>query len=130
MASQSVATPSRGPRGNFLIGSIQDYSLALMGFTRRCADEYGDVVVFSEMLFSGVQLNHPDHIEEVFVIKRDSFIKDQALSILRLILGKGLLTSKEDFWQYPRRLMQPAFHRERMPPMAKSWSTALRGRRL
>lgn len=115
-----MATPTlpksspRGPKGNFLFGNISDYSQDPMGFTRQCADEYGDVVPFSSLLFSGIQLNHPDDIEQVMVTRRDYFVKDQSLSILRLILGKGLLTSEGDFWQRQRRLMQPAFHRDRI----------------
>ncbi|MEL6815814.1 MAG: cytochrome P450, partial [Cyanobacteria bacterium J06598_3] len=95
-------------------GNISDYSKDPMAFTRHCADKYGDVVPFSGLLFPGIQLNHPDDIEQVIVTQRDCFVKDQSLSILRLILGKGLLTSEGEFWQRQRRLMQPAFHRDRI----------------
>ena len=59
-------------------------------------------------------ISHPDLIEEVLVAEARNFIKHFALRMNRLMLGNGLLTSEGDFWLRQRRLIQPAFHRERI----------------
>jgi cytochrome P450 len=65
--------------------------------------------------------NNPKFIEEVLVEKSRHFIKHFALRMNPGILGKGLLTSESDFWLRQRRLIQPAFARNRLaaygPPM-------------
>jgi cytochrome P450 len=38
----------------------------------------------------------------------------RGLDKLRIVLGNGLLTSEGDFWLRQRRIMQPAFHRDRI----------------
>lgn len=56
----------------------------------------------------------PDGIETVLVTKSRDVIKNFALRKSRSVLGNGLLTSEGDFWRRQRRLMQPAFHRQRI----------------
>ncbi len=116
MVSVSKTSDQRppGPKDRFIFGTLSDYSRDPIGFTHWCAQEYGDVVYFSGLLFSGLQLNHPDDIGEVLVSKCSYFVKDRSLRILRLILGNGLVTSEGDLWRRQRRLMQPAFHRDRI----------------
>ncbi len=59
-------------------------------------------------------LNHPDLIEEVLVTRNRDFIKHYALRLLRPVLGNGLLLSEHAMWLRQRRLMQPAFDRQRL----------------
>ena len=64
-------------------------------------------------------VNHPDLIRDVLVTNDRSFIKSRALQRTRIILGNGLLTSEGDFHRRQRRLMAPAFHRERIARYAE-----------
>ena len=100
--SKASAHRPPGPKGHSIFGTLYDYSLDPIGFTHWCAQEYGDVVYFHGLVFSGLQLNHPDYIEEVLVTKQNYFVKDRTLRILRPILGNGLITSEGDFWQRQR----------------------------
>lgn len=65
-------------------------------------------------LRKAVFLGHPDLIEEMLVDKARLFQKSSLLKLLRPLLGEGLLLSEGSFWLRQRRLMQPAFHRERI----------------
>jgi cytochrome P450 len=103
-----------GPKGNFLFGVLPDYNRDPVGFTAKCAREYGDIVLWKSALFNAYLLNHPDHIQEVLVTKSKLFQKSFGLQMLRGLFGNGLVTSESDFWQHQRRLIQPAFHRERI----------------
>lgn len=120
MASElvnSVSLPP-GPKGHFLFGTFAEYTRDILGFLNRCAQEYGDIVYLRGMRFTGIRgyiLNHPEYIEEVLTTKSHQFCKyKQGFGIIGRILGNGLVTSEGDFWRHQRRLIQPAFHRERI----------------
>jgi cytochrome P450 len=98
------------------MGSIIDYVRAPLAFLERCAwGGYGDVVYFSFLGQPTYVLNLPEHVEHVMVSRQRNYVKDKLQRVLlREFLGSGLLASEGDFWLRQRRLMQPAFHRQRI----------------
>ena len=59
-------------------------------------------------------VNDPALIEELLVARGASFVKSRGVQRLERLLGRGLLTSNGAFHLRQRRLVQPAFHRERI----------------
>jgi cytochrome P450 len=85
---------------------------------RRLAATYGDVVHFrlgSERVFF---INHPQHIRDVLVTNQRNFTKSRGLERAKKLLGEGLLTSEGAAHLRQRRLLQPAFHRDRIAAYA------------
>ncbi len=76
--------------------------------------ERGDVVPFQIGSQPMALINHPDLIREVLVTKNRAFVKGRVLQRARRLLGEGLLTSEGDVHLRQRRLIQPAFHRQRI----------------
>jgi len=109
-----VTTLPRGPRGHFLLGSGPDFARDQLGFYAACAREYGDVVPVRFGPRRGLLLYHPDAIEEVLVTRNRDFIKSPGVRLLSRLLGNGLLLSEGGTWLRQRRLLQPAFHRQRV----------------
>src|SRR5436309_2688727 len=110
----TATAPRRtGPRGNALLGNLGDLKRDQLGFYARCAREHGDVVPVRLGPTPALLIHHPDAIEEVLVARNRDFIKSRGVRLLRGLLGDGLLVSEGDFWLRQRRLMQPAFHRQR-----------------
>ena len=109
-----TATLPAGPQGGRLLGSLRDFNRDQLGFYGRCAREYGDVVPVRLGPSRGLVIYHPDAIEDVLVARSRDFIKSPGIRFLRGLLGDGLLLSEGDLWLRQRRLMQPAFHRQRI----------------
>jgi len=60
-------------------------------------------------------LTHPRLIEEMLVTKHKFFQKDAFIKrTSHAVFGNGLLANDGDFWLKQRRLVQPAFHRQRI----------------
>src|SRR5581483_2382027 len=74
---------------------------------------YGDLVSYrmgGETVFF---VNDPALIKDILVTHNRNFLKGRGLERARRLLGEGLLTSEGQVHLRQRRLMQPAFHRER-----------------
>ncbi|MBA3632029.1 MAG: cytochrome P450, partial [Acidobacteria bacterium] len=59
-------------------------------------------------------LNHPDLIRDLLGTSNAKFIKGRALQRSKKLLGEGLLTSEGETHLRQRRMIQPAFHREKI----------------
>jgi cytochrome P450 len=87
-------------------------------FFRDLARVYGDIShvrLATEHLYL---LNAPQLVKDVLVTHQDSFFKGRGLESARRVLGNGLLTSEGETHRRQRRLIQPAFHRERIASYA------------
>jgi cytochrome P450 len=83
-------------------------------FFADLARTYGDIVAYrlgGEQLFF---VNDPQEIKNVLVTHDRNFTKGRGLQRSKRLLGEGLLTSEGATHLRQRRLMQPAFHRERI----------------
>jgi cytochrome P450 len=118
-----------GPKGHFLLGSGPEFSRDQLGFYTACAREYGDVVPVRLGPRRGLLVYHPDAIEEVLVTRNRDFIKSPGVRILDRLVGNGIFLSEGAVWLRQRRLVQPAFHRQRVAAYGEVM-TAFTGRRL
>ena len=84
-----------------------------LDFLLKLAREHGDIAPFQLGSQRAFLLNHPDYIKDVLVTHQENFLKARA-PLTRRLLGEGLLTSDGAFHQRQRRLVQPAFHRQRI----------------
>ncbi len=83
-------------------------------FLREMSARYGNLFAFSVPWRRYVFLNVPALIKDVFVTQQQAFSKSLGARSLRFLLGEGLLTSDEPLHRQMRRIVQPAFHRERI----------------
>jgi cytochrome P450 len=87
-------------------------------FVTEVARTYGDVASFLIGRRRIWLLSHPEHIRDVLVNRAADFTKGPALRMAKVTLGEGLLTSEGDFHRRQRRMMQGAFHAQRVADYA------------
>lgn len=102
-----------GPKSRFPGGQMFTFRRDPLAFLGRLRT-YGDVVSYTLGPERVVFVNHPDAIRDVLVTHQRNFTKGRGLAWIKYFLGEGLLTSEGDFHRRQRRLVQPAFHRQRV----------------
>jgi cytochrome P450 len=91
-----------------------------LAYITNLARTHGDIahtVAAGEHL---VLLSHPQLVKDVLVTHQRNFRKGRGLERARRLLGDGLLTSETDTHLRQRRLIQPAFHKERIAAYASA----------
>ncbi|HSY47596.1 MAG TPA: cytochrome P450 [Thermoanaerobaculia bacterium] len=118
-ASVSMPTLPPGPKSIIPFRYLRTLQRDPIPFFSRVASDYGDAAQF----FVGPQqiflFNHPELIRELLVTQHRAFHKSRVLQRSKVIFGEGLLTSEEELHKRQRRLVQPAFHRERISRYAE-----------
>ena len=89
-----------------------------LGFIRQLHEQYGNFVAVKtgRRLFPLIE---PELIREVLVTKAAHFAKGRGLEMARRLLGNGLLTANGEAHLRQRRLVQPAFLRQRLERYAE-----------
>ena len=111
-----------GPKNPPIIGNLYAFRSDPLGFLGNAAREYGDLAYFKVARQHMYLVNHPDYVREVLVTNQSNFVKSRALQRAKILLGEGLLTSEGQHHLRQRRLVQPAFHRERLAGYAAAMS--------
>jgi cytochrome P450 len=83
-------------------------------FLTKLQRTYGDLVSYRMGGEQIVLVSDPQAIKDILVTHNRNFLKSRGLERAKRILGQGLLTSEGALHLRQRRLMQPAFHRERV----------------
>lgn len=89
-------------------------------FLQGLAEAHGDIVCIQIGPRLVYLLNHPDYIADMLVTHQRSFVKGRMLEQSKWLLGNGLLTSEGAQHLQQRRLVQPAFHRQRVAAYAET----------
>ena len=95
----------------------------LPAFLEDLVHRYGDVSAFRVPWRRFVFFNDPQLVKEILVTQQHAFGKSPGFEAMRLLLGEGLLTSEEPLHRTMRRIVQPAFHRERIAAYAAVMSS-------
>lgn len=103
-----------GPRGFEKIRAISAYKKNPFVYFVEGLEKYGPTVLSESFGFKFYIISKPEDIEHVLVKNAKNYTKDFFLRSWKPIFGEGLLTSEGDSWKRERRMVQPAFHRDRM----------------
>src|SRR5580658_1574828 len=103
-----------GPRSRLGISAAVAFRRSPLTYLQRLAETYGDVVHFRLGWRNAYLLNHPDLVQEFLVVHASRQVRGPVMQRGRAVMGNGLLTSEEPLHTTQRRLLQPAFHRERL----------------
>ncbi|HEV2418694.1 MAG TPA: cytochrome P450 [Terriglobia bacterium] len=109
-----------GPKGHFLLGSLPEIRKDELDFLTRIVREHGDVVRVKVVNIPAYVISRPDLIEYVLITNQKNFIKSVYLTESKALFGEGILTSDGSFWRRQRRMLQPAFHRDRVAVYCRS----------
>jgi cytochrome P450 len=88
-------------------------------FLQAATARYGNVVAFALPWRSYVFVNDPALVKDILVTQQHAFSKSLGTRVLGMLLGEGLLTSEDPLHRQMRRIVQPAFHRERIAEYAQ-----------
>ncbi len=86
----------------------------ILDFFGDLAARYGPLASVPLGLQRIVLATDPALVEEILVTRQHEFVRDTGATLLRELVGEGLLTTDDPAHLERRRLMQPAFHRARV----------------
>ncbi|MEN2413928.1 cytochrome P450 [Flavobacterium mesophilum] len=96
-------------------------------FHKRYFDKLGDSFSLKIGFSKHLILSRDNEIVQYILVKNQkNYHKSKFQSVyLSKYLGKGLLTSDEDFWLKQRRLIQPAFHKQKMNMLVENMNKTI-----
>ena len=106
--------PVPGPRGRPILGMMPEMVSDMLGLFSRTAREYGGIAQFKLLNKSYLLVTNPDYVKYILQDNYKNYIRGRSVETGRVLLGNGLPLIDGDFWLRERRMLQPAFHRERL----------------
>jgi enediyne biosynthesis protein E7 len=108
-AAASAQTQPPEAELQFDIGSTDDSLERMIELFARLGDIYR-VFVPARGSYTYV-VHHPDDVKRVLLSNHRNYTKGVGLDRVRILLGKGIMTSEGELWKRQRYMMQPFFHR-------------------
>jgi cytochrome P450 len=114
----SALKPIPGPRGLPFLGVMPAMVSDMLGLFTNTAQIYGGIAQFKLLNKSYLLVTDPDYVKYILQENYKNYIRGRSVETGRVLLGNGLPLIDGDFWLRERRMLQPAFHRERLGKLA------------
>lgn len=108
------------PKEHWLFGSAFYFVKDSIGFLMENCPKYNGIFRVTSRFKKVIIVYEPEHIKHILQDNNRNYVKSFGYEVLKILLGNGLLTSEGDFWMKQRRLIQPAFSREKLMSLAKT----------
>lgn len=79
---------------------------------------YGSIAHYRFMGTPIIFINDPEYIREILINQASAFVKERTVRRMKVLLGEGLITSDDPIHLRQRRIVAPAFHRQRIAAYA------------
>ncbi|MFT4681974.1 MAG: cytochrome P450 [Flavobacteriales bacterium] len=116
-------------KGGWPIGSARKFTQDRLGFFEDYVPKYGGLFELTSVFFRFIThfdklviVTDPDMVKRIMQDNNKNYVKSYGYQVLKVLLGEGLLTSEGEFWRKQRRLMQPAFHRDRLASFVSTYA--------
>ena len=106
------------------LNSLRDLQKSPLQFLAGLYKHYGNMVQIRIFFWPVYIINHPEYIKHVLQDNYRNYDKNVPIfNLFRPVLGNGLVTNYGgESWLHQRRLMQPAFHRQRIADLGTAMS--------
>jgi cytochrome P450 len=97
----------------------------MLGLFTTTARAYGGIAQFKLLNKSYLLVTDPDYVKYILQDNYKNYIRGRSVETGRVLLGDGLPLIDGDFWLRERRMLQPAFHRERLGKLVGTVTTVI-----
>lgn len=102
------------------VGAVPSLAKNPLQFFMQSLLNQGDLVPLNLGPTHLLLVHHPDHVRYVLQDNWRNYSKGSMWVAIRKLVGNGLLASEGDYWRRQRRLMQPAFHRQKLAELTQT----------
>jgi cytochrome P450 len=114
-----------GPRGLPILGVMPEMVSDMLGLFTKTSREFGGIAQFKLLNSTYFLITNPDYVKYILQDNYKNYIRGRSVETGRVLLGNGLPLIDGDFWLRERRLLQPAFHRERLAALTSTASNVI-----
>ncbi|HZM23772.1 MAG TPA: cytochrome P450 [Anaerolineales bacterium] len=111
-----------GPRGLPILGVMPEMVSDMLGLFTKTSREFGGIAQFKLLNSTYFLITNPNYVKYILQDNYKNYIRGRSVETGRVLLGNGLPLIDGDFWLRERRLLQPAFHRERLAALTTTAS--------